>query len=190
MSYHEGGKHSYEASKNNAQGGIKGPRATRTAAFRDLQKLWYDKARASGFRDVEGWRDTNKLTTSTLPGDRFVFVNDHSRTMLGNEKSQVERSLEMNAQIFGAEVSTSDLPEAKAWRDLSKAANDLPDGYKHRAFLIDVCQVGCIAPYLLRRHKLTRGWARGTWRRFLEVAEMPEATRLLVKGHVREPEGG
>lgn len=181
-------------------------------AFRDLQAHWYGKLKAEGFRDIEGSRDTNKLNWSTLPGDRFVFRADHSRRLLseGSDEgaSDIDWSLEVNARIFGGEMGTSDLPEAKAWRDLSVAAHELPQGWRGvplrenynrdrqlskghpggRQFIIDICQTGCIAPHLLRRHKLTRAWARRLWRDFIAQAEMPEASRLLVKGHVKEPE--
>lgn len=184
-------------------------------AFRDLQAHWYAKLKAEGFRDIEGSRDTNKLHWSTLPGDRFVFQKGPgggpiSREGEGNGPggdfsggpSDVDWSLEVNARIFGGELETSDLPEAKAWRALSVAAHELPRGWRGepithpggwrlppghpggRAFIIDACQTGCIALHLLQRHKLTRGWARKFWRDFVAQAKMPEAERLLVNGCV------
>jgi hypothetical protein len=192
-----------------------GPQAK--PAFRDLQAHWYAKLKAEGFRDIEGMRDTNKLNWSTLPGDRFVF-RGRERTPENKgrmapadspDASDVDWSLEVNARIFGGELATSDLPEAQAWRALSAAAHELPEGWRGaplpegwsrgaaggllpknhpggRGFIIDVCQTGCIALHLLQRHKLTRGWARKLWRDFVAQAQMPEAQRLLVKGHVRE----
>lgn len=205
-----------------------GPQAK--PAFRDLQAHWYAKLKAEGFKDIEGSRDTNKLNWSTLPGDRFVFQASHSRNMLsdaaqdGRDTGDIDWSLEVNARIFGGELATSDLPEAQAWRALSVAAHELPEGWRGaplpegwhrgkaggrdprspvssaggqlpknhpggRGFIIDVCQTGCIPMHLLQRHKLTRGWARKLWRDFVAQAKMPEAQRLLVKGHVKEPEG-
>lgn len=178
-------------------------------AFRDLQAHWYAKLKAEGFRDIEGCRDTNKLNWSTLPGDRFVFemrgggggASSSSAHRPGapaeDHPSDIDWSLEMNARIFGGELETSDLPEAKAWRALSVAAHELPHGWRGeplmrwrlppghpggRSFIIDVCQTGCIALHLLQRHKLTRGWARKFWRDFVAQARMPEAERLLVNG--------
>lgn len=180
-------------------------------AFRDLQAHWYGKLKAEGFKDIEGSRDTNKLNTSTLPGDRFVFKAAGSKPhgILLDKSDEgaadVDWSLEINARIFGGEMAASDLPEAKAWRALSVAAHKLPRGWRGeplnevraitggalpkghpggRQFIIDVCQTGCIAYHLLQRHKLTRGWARKLWRDFVAQAKMPEAERLLVRGNV------
>lgn len=168
--------------------------AHQRTAFRDLQSYWYGKLKESGFCDVEYGRDANRLSTSTLPSDRFIFIDSRDRAWHGGQASAdlrgpVEQSLVLNARHFGKETSAADLPVAQAWRDLSKAAHDLPADFRGRLFVIDLCQVGCIAAYLLKRHKLTRQNARTIWHRFLAVAEMPEATRLLVCGDVRTPDG-
>lgn len=136
-----------------------------------------------------------------------VSNGDSSDAHIDRQGEELSWSLEMNARIFGGSLAASDLPEAKAWRALSVAAHELPRGWRGeplppggnntrlpkghaggRQFIIDVCQTGCIALHLLQRHKLTRGWARKLWRDFVAQAKMPEAQRLLVKGHVKEPE--
>jgi hypothetical protein len=44
-----------------------------TKPSNELVQYWYRKARRSGFRCIERWRDLNKINATTLPG-RHVSI--------------------------------------------------------------------------------------------------------------------
>lgn len=155
------------------------PRFARTQSFLQLQALWYGKARKSGFVDIERGRDTNKEKAYDADG---VRVSRILHFQPDPDEVDVEAMMEANVRTFGTYTNLADHPTAIAWRTLSKAAHDLPLDYRNRVFLIDLAQVGCVAGYLLRRHRLTSRLALLTFARFLEDIGLSKYQGLLVKG--------
>lgn len=161
------------------------PRFARTQSFIQLQAHWYGKLRKTGFVDLEKGRDTNKEKAYAADGKRVSRIL-HFMPEEGGAEVDVEAMMEANVRTFGTYTNVADTPTAVAWRTLSKAAHDLPLDYRHRLFLIDLAQVGCVAGYLLRRHRITRRVATWAFRGFLEDIGLPDYHGLLVQGPARD----
>ena len=204
---------SIERGGNGAQGGDigarrQGPRNLRTQAGKALQAYWYGKLRrtkfdddgkldpnGTPFRDLDpgnhadrtGMLLMNADAGSTRDGRKFHrYVSFYSATDFDNiNREDLERTLLENARTFGTETNLANTPTARAWQAVSRAANDLPPTYKHRLFLIDLAQTGCVAKFLLQRYKLGESAARGAFERFLAEHGMAHFRGLLVRGKVR-----
>lgn len=159
------------------------PRFARTQSFIQLQAHWYGKLRKTGFVDLEKGRDTNKEKAYADDGRRVSRI---LHFMPDDGEVDAEAMMAANARTFGTYTNLTETPTAIAWRTISKAAHDLAPGYRGRLFLIDLAQVGCVAGYLLRRHRMTRRVAIWTFRRFLEDVGLHSYRGLLVQGPVKE----
>lgn len=158
------------------------PRWARTQSFLQLQAHWYRKLRERGFHDIETGRDTNQEKAyDPRNGGRRVSRLLH---FMPNDTGavDVEAMMAANAKTFGTQTNVADTPTAIAWRNISHAAHELTDDYRHRGFLVDVAQVGCIAAYLLRRHRLTWKVANWAFHRFLEDVGLDSYRGILVAG--------
>ncbi len=161
------------------------PRFARTQAFQQLQAQWYGKLKAKGFRDIESGRDTNyeKAYRNGERVSRIVHFMPHD----DQAGVDVEAMMAANADTFGSYLNVADTPTAAAWRNISSAAHGLARGYRHRSFLVDLAQVGCVARYLLKRHRLTARAARWAFHKFLDDVGLGRYRGILVKGPVKEP---
>ncbi len=180
------------------------PRFVRGQAFKELQAHWYAKLKKTKFNDDgkpdpkgEPFRDLdpknkadnrNALLLNEDWGGRANGKRFRRYVTLPAEQAEqdLEVQLAANARTFGTITNLADTPTARAWQAISRAANDLPPDYRHRVFLIDLAQTGVVASYLLRRHKLREGEARGVFKRFLLAHGMGDFQGLLVRGPVRE----
>ena len=164
--------------------GYEKPRFARTQAFVQLQAQWYGKLKRQGFRDIESGRDTNN-EKAWRNGERVSRILHFMPYDDGDV--DVEAMMSANAETFGTYLNVADTPTAVAWRNISHAAHGLPANYRHRLFLIDLAQVGCVAGYLLRRHRLTFRSARWAFHRFLEDVGLGQYRGILVRGPTKEP---
>lgn len=167
--------------------GAEKPRFARTQSFVKLQAYWYRVLREQGFVDIETGRDSN--TAKAYKTDMFGEKARVSRIVhFMPDEGEIDEQAMMaaNAEVFGTYTNVADTPTAVAWRVISKCANDLPLDYPHRLFLIDVAQVGCVALYLLQRHRMTRRVALATFARFLDAHGLDTYHGILVQGPVSE----
>lgn len=161
--------------------GFETPRFARTQTFLQLQAHWYAELRKRGFRDIETGRDTNnEKAYDPRNGARVSRILHFMPDGAGDV--DVEAMMEANARAFGGHTSFAATPTAIAWRNISHAAHDLAEDYPHRVFLIDLAQVGCIARYLLARHRLSWKLANAAFHCFLEDVGMEAYRGLLVSG--------
>ena len=162
------------------------PRVFRTRSFRELQTQWYGKLRDRGFRDIEEGGDVGLQKAYRGDGKR-----GRREIPVHTEEGDVDVAgmMAWNADVFGTYTNLADTPTAVAWRNISKAAHDLPETYRGRLFLIDLAQVGCLAGYLLKRHKMTWRDAHWTFHRFLEDARLVGYKGILVNGPTKEDVG-
>ena len=204
--------HSQEIGRGGGNGkagrkGMDAGRAMSTQAFKALQAHWYGKLRRTKFnedgkldpngqefRDLDPRNQADHHAALLLNADwggrkdgrRFKrYVTFSQIQPDATDEQAIEAQLAANAKTFGTITNLADTPTARAWQAISRAANDLPPGYRHRGFLVDLAQTGVIAGYLLRRHKLRESAARGAFERFLAERGMGEFRNLLIRGPVR-----
>lgn len=187
----------------------KPPRYAKTQTFKELQAYWYGKLKRTRFnedgkpdpkgepfRDLDPQNKADRMGVLLMNTDRgprigklrrsrFVSFSQVAPLQSEQEMDELEHVMAESAKTFALDHNIADTPTARAWRAISRQAHDLPADYKHRAFLIDLAQVGTVAEYLLRRHKLTRRRAIWAFDKFLLEHGMGDFHGLLVRGPVR-----
>lgn len=189
------------------------PRYVRTQSFKELEAFWYGKLKRTKFnedgkpdpkglpfRDLDPQNRADRLNVLTFNTEtsgprtrdgvklkKFISLADEG--MSDEDEQRLSMQLAENARTFGSLTPVADTPTARAWQAISRAANDLPEGYRGRSFLIDLAQTGVVASYLLRRHKLTRRRAIAMFDRFLLEHGMGDIHDVLVRGPVRAVHG-
>jgi hypothetical protein len=139
-----------------------------------LLRKWYRKARAAGHRDIECYRDLNKIPASTLNG-RHIQLPDLQ--VAGAAREEPADNDVLMAQ--GRSIGSSE--RYYIWSRIGECAHSLPESNAHKAFLLELIDIGRLSRPLLKRHGLNRAAARRIVVEFMAKFGL-KFQRFLAKG--------
>lgn len=143
---------------------------------RKLQTEWYTRLARHGFADKELRRDKDGQLTGEL-FDAYLGTRDAERSIVsldsaesgGYDSDNGDRdnaALSENLDIFGEPTTVWDTPVASRWRFYSSEVQQLPAGYKHRAFLEAWAETGGDVVNAAKETGLSRWHGRESVRKF------------------------
>lgn len=117
------------------------------ANLRKLQVAWYREVHNTGHRDIERWVDLNKFAASTFRTIAKGVENKKGDHISWDQLIEDDATKEDNLinQINIAPLADS--ATFNYWHQLLKKANDLPDNYPYKEFLIQYATQGKTPKY-------------------------------------------